>query len=157
MDITKTVRSVVKSLSDLVGFFPEDVSARSMKSGGAMAILRAKVDPDLIRLVGRWRSDVMLRYLHTTEKRFTQATKADDTAIPVYLWNDQIKKGLPWLREIYDIYRDLEVIRDFFVKVWQKKTRMEALKYLAKKHGKTHRNKRRTDIEGGWIKCARVK
>ena len=29
-----------------------------------MALLCAKVDPDIIRLVGRWRSDEMMRYLH---------------------------------------------------------------------------------------------
>lgn len=29
-----------------------------------MALLCAKVDPDVIKLVGRWRSDQMLRYLH---------------------------------------------------------------------------------------------
>jgi hypothetical protein len=29
-----------------------------------MALLCAKVDTDLIQLLGRWRSDVMLRYLH---------------------------------------------------------------------------------------------
>ena len=44
-----------------VGFTPEDVSAQSMQAGGAMALLMARVDTDTIRLVGRWRSDVMLR------------------------------------------------------------------------------------------------
>ena len=29
-----------------------------------MALLCAKVDPDVIQLLGRWRSDEMLRYLH---------------------------------------------------------------------------------------------
>jgi hypothetical protein len=29
-----------------------------------MALLCAKVDTDTIRLLGRWRSDEMLRYLH---------------------------------------------------------------------------------------------
>ena len=37
-----------------------------------MALLMARVDTDTIRLVGRWRSDVMLRYLHTTAKSFTE-------------------------------------------------------------------------------------
>jgi hypothetical protein len=31
---------------------------------GAMAIICAKVDTDVIQLLGRWCSDVMLRYLH---------------------------------------------------------------------------------------------
>ena len=29
-----------------------------------MALLCAGVDPDVIKLVGRWRSDAMFRYLH---------------------------------------------------------------------------------------------
>ena len=32
----------------------------------------ARVDPDTINLVGRWRSDTILRYLHTTAKSFTE-------------------------------------------------------------------------------------
>ena len=55
-----------------VGFTPDDVSARSMRAGGAMAILMSRVGTDTIRLVGRWRSNVMLRYLHTTAKTFTE-------------------------------------------------------------------------------------
>ena len=31
---------------------------------GATDLLLAKVDPDVIRLIGRWRSDEMLQYLH---------------------------------------------------------------------------------------------
>ena len=55
-----------------VVFTPEDVSAQSMRAGGAMALLMARVDTDTIRLVGRWRSDIMLSYLHTTAKTFTE-------------------------------------------------------------------------------------
>lgn len=40
---------------------PTDVSARSLRASGAMALLCKQVDTDLIRLLGRWRSD---RYLH---------------------------------------------------------------------------------------------
>ena len=32
----------------------------------------AWVDPDTIRLVGRWQSDTMLCYLHTATKSFTK-------------------------------------------------------------------------------------
>jgi hypothetical protein len=41
-----------------------DISVRSLRSSGAMALLCAEVDTDRIRLLGRWRSDEMLRYLH---------------------------------------------------------------------------------------------
>ena len=31
-----------------------------------MALLVAGIDPDIIQLLGRWRSDEMMRYLHLT-------------------------------------------------------------------------------------------
>ena len=43
-----------------------------MQAGGAMALLMARVLTDTIRLVGRWRINVMLRYLHTTAMTFTE-------------------------------------------------------------------------------------
>jgi hypothetical protein len=46
------------------GFSPSDISARALRAGGAMALLCAQVDPDVIKLLGRWQSDQMLRYLH---------------------------------------------------------------------------------------------
>ena len=55
-----------------VGFTPEDVSTHSMRAGGAMALLMARADTETIRLVGRWRSDIMLRYLHTTAQTFME-------------------------------------------------------------------------------------
>ena len=48
-----------------MGFLPQDVSARCLRAAGANALLCGGVDTDVIRLLGRWRSDEMLRYLHT--------------------------------------------------------------------------------------------
>lgn len=63
--ITKTLRDAVTFLSPAaLGFLPSDVSARCLRAAGANALLCAKVDTDIIRLLGRWRSDEMLRYLH---------------------------------------------------------------------------------------------
>lgn len=45
-------------------FFKEDISARSLRTAGAMALLCSNIDHDHIKLVGSWRSDAMLRYLH---------------------------------------------------------------------------------------------
>jgi hypothetical protein len=58
------LRRSAATLFDTIGFPPADISARARRAGGAMALLCAKVDPDLIKLVGRWRSDEMLRHLH---------------------------------------------------------------------------------------------
>jgi hypothetical protein len=63
--ITTALRSAVATFDpNTLGFNPTDVSARSLRAAGAMALLCAHVDTDIIRLVGRWRSDEMLRYLH---------------------------------------------------------------------------------------------
>ena len=62
--ITKTLRDAVRYLGTDLGFLPEDVSARSLRAAGATALLVGKVDTNVITLLGRWRSDEMLRYLH---------------------------------------------------------------------------------------------
>lgn len=63
-DITTALRCSTAVLGPGLGFNPSDISARSLRAAGAMALLCAKVDTDIIRLLGRWRSDEMLRYLH---------------------------------------------------------------------------------------------
>ena len=47
-----------------------------MRASDAMALLMARVDTDTIRLVGRWCSDAMLHYLHTTAHTFTEGLAA---------------------------------------------------------------------------------
>ena len=62
--IRDTLRNAVQYLGTDLGFLPSDVSARSLRAAGATALLVARVDTDIIRLLGRWRSDEMMRYLH---------------------------------------------------------------------------------------------
>ena len=40
------------------------ITAQSLRTSGAMALLHARVDSNLVRMLGRWRSDAMIRYLH---------------------------------------------------------------------------------------------
>ena len=47
------------------GILPQQITARSLRSGGAMALMCSGVPTDTIKLVGRWRSDAIFRYLHT--------------------------------------------------------------------------------------------
>lgn len=61
--ITAILRVSAAALPHL-GFAPSDISARSLRAGGAMALLCGGIDRDVIRLVGRWKSDAMFRYLH---------------------------------------------------------------------------------------------
>jgi hypothetical protein len=63
-NVTSALRVAVAMQGPSVGFLPHDISASALRAGGAMALLCAKKDTDLIQLLGRWRSDVMLRYLH---------------------------------------------------------------------------------------------
>jgi len=62
--LTEIIRAAVIHIGPELGFLPHDVSARCLRASGATALLLTKVDPDVIRLIGRWRSDEMLRYLH---------------------------------------------------------------------------------------------
>jgi hypothetical protein len=61
--ITTLLREALPFCPD-TGITPTDVTARSLRAGGAMALLCGRVDSDSIRLVGRWKSDAMFRYLH---------------------------------------------------------------------------------------------
>jgi hypothetical protein len=63
-DITDAIRAASRITSDELGIRPEDISVQSLRAGGAMALLCAQVDSDLIKLLGRWQSDTMMRYLH---------------------------------------------------------------------------------------------
>ena len=61
--ITNALRHAAGPIRHLTGINPSLLSARSLRPGGATALLCAGVDADVIRLLGRWKSDAMLRYL----------------------------------------------------------------------------------------------
>ena len=62
-DITRRLRTALTLHPD-PAIQPHEISARSTRPGGAMALLCAGVGADRIRMVGRWRSDELYRYLH---------------------------------------------------------------------------------------------
>mgnify|MGYP003331641346 CR=1 FL=1 len=63
-DIMDTLCTATRQIGNQLGLSPNNVSVRSMRTGGAMALLNSNVDSTLIKLLGRWRSDEMMRYLH---------------------------------------------------------------------------------------------
>jgi len=64
-DITTNLRQAVTILNPTsLGFELKDIETRSLHSGGAIALLISNVDTDKICLLGHWKSDAMLRYLH---------------------------------------------------------------------------------------------
>lgn len=62
--LTMHLRNTVTVLGPTYGIQPTDISIHSLRSSGAMALLCTKVDTDMIRLLGHWRSNEMLHYLH---------------------------------------------------------------------------------------------
>ena len=60
-DVTALIRQAVGLLPDLDA---NDFSARCTRAGGAMALLCGGIGADRLRLIGRWRSDEVYRYLH---------------------------------------------------------------------------------------------
>ena len=66
-DITTSLRTAISLLlhqGETLDIAPEDISARSLRAGGATALLFANIDKLDIQLIGRWKSDAMIRYLH---------------------------------------------------------------------------------------------
>ena len=61
--ITNALRHSATDLAATTGIAPHLLSARSVRPGGATALLCANIDPNIIQLLGRWKSDAMLRYL----------------------------------------------------------------------------------------------
>jgi hypothetical protein len=65
--ITLALRNTLKLLhteGQCLNIKPEEIDARSLRSGGATAMLCAEIDKDLTQLQGRWKSDAMIRCLH---------------------------------------------------------------------------------------------
>ena len=65
--ITDALRMGIKHLDPegkSLGILPDEVDSRSLRAGGATALLIAGVGFDVIQLLGRWKSDAMIRYLH---------------------------------------------------------------------------------------------
>jgi hypothetical protein len=55
-----------------LGIQPHEITARSLRAGGATALLCANIDANAIQLLGRWKSDAMIRYLHISANPHTQ-------------------------------------------------------------------------------------
>ena len=52
------------ALDDASGITTAEVQIMALHATGAMTLLNERFDPSGIRLIGRWKSNVMLRYLH---------------------------------------------------------------------------------------------
>uniref|UniRef100_A0A6U6KL18 Uncharacterized protein n=1 Tax=Odontella aurita TaxID=265563 RepID=A0A6U6KL18_9STRA len=64
--ITRASRATATIHGKRLGVNLLDISNHSMGSGGAMALLVDVVGEERIKMLRRWRSDVMMHHLHTT-------------------------------------------------------------------------------------------
>jgi hypothetical protein len=67
-DVTEALRYAAVATAHQTGPHYSDISAKALGAGGAMALLCGKIDHDTIRMLGRWHSDAMMRYLHLQAK-----------------------------------------------------------------------------------------
>ena len=63
-DITDILRTTATLQYHVIGIRASEISARSLRAGGAMALLCGKVNQCLIKMLGRWHSNAMMRYSH---------------------------------------------------------------------------------------------
>ena len=71
-DITAALRQTVAQVGKKYGLKPADISARSLRARGAMAIFLGRVDSNTIKLLRRWQSDEMMKYLDASAQQLTQ-------------------------------------------------------------------------------------
>ena len=63
--ITSLLLQACLVLGNSTGITTQDISVKSLRASGAMALLNEQVDPTKIQLLGRWKSsDSMISYLH---------------------------------------------------------------------------------------------
>ena len=75
-DVTERTKQAAAANFNATGIKPSELSARSLRAGGAMALLCGNVDFDLIQMLGRWHSDAMIRYLHLQAQPVSQQLAA---------------------------------------------------------------------------------
>ena len=61
--ITNLLRQAIVALPS-TSLSPADITAKALRATGATALLNENIVGDKIKLLGRWKSDAMLRYLH---------------------------------------------------------------------------------------------
>ena len=64
-DLTAALRLAAAQCQSITGIPPAKITARSLRAGGATALLCAKIDKEVVKLLGHWRSDAIDVYLRT--------------------------------------------------------------------------------------------
>jgi hypothetical protein len=67
-DVTTALRLATIATVQQTGLKHTDIATRSLRAGGAMALMCGRIDHNTIHMLVRWHSDAMLRYLHLQAK-----------------------------------------------------------------------------------------
>ena len=70
-DLTSPLHLAAGCCQQETGIPPDKISARSLRAGGATALLCAKVSKDIVSLLGHWRGDSVDIYMRTNTHTFT--------------------------------------------------------------------------------------
>jgi hypothetical protein len=65
-ELTKALRLAASHVFASTGIPPHRINSRSLRAGGATALLCAGVDKDTVKILGHWRSDSVEVYLRTS-------------------------------------------------------------------------------------------
>jgi hypothetical protein len=63
-DINEAPRLGTITTSHQTGLYPSDISNRSLRAGGTMALLCGHINHNTIQMLGRWHRDAIMMYLH---------------------------------------------------------------------------------------------
>ena len=108
--VTLALRRAAKSVAGTTGISHKLISARSLRPGGATALLCAGIDKDTIKLVGRWKSDAMLLYLRAQAvvigQRFSQQMLDNGSYAftPLVLEHDHLALPLNLPQDVQDLH-----------------------------------------------------
>jgi hypothetical protein len=72
--VTSHLKMIAGLFGEPFGFTQADVSTHSLRAGGATALFIAGVPIETIRLLGRWHSDTVFRYIHAQALPILDAT-----------------------------------------------------------------------------------
>jgi hypothetical protein len=90
--ITDTICQAIIVNFHRTGIVPDEVSARSLRAGGAMALLCGKFDKNLIHMLGQWHINAMMRYLYMQAQPIVQhfAAKMNNNGTYSFLPNKTV-------------------------------------------------------------------
>jgi len=101
------IARIVKSLMAAIGLDPDRFGAHSLRIGGATAALSAGVAPAVIRITGRWKSDVWMTYARLTRQSALRVSSVIGST-----WFDDVERGEFSSEELELVDSELQALGD---------------------------------------------